>query len=40
MLRAWKNELAHDPFYNVNLSNDAEHCFQLSCPPRRRRSWN
>lgn len=33
MKRRWGDALAHDPYYNPNLSLDAE-CFELAFPPR------
>jgi glycosyltransferase involved in cell wall biosynthesis len=40
MLRTWGEIISEDPFYNANLSNDVDRCFELSFPPRRRRSWD
>lgn len=35
----WGPELAHDPFYNVNFSTEADKCFQLAFPPLRVKPW-
>ncbi|UYO53118.1 glycosyltransferase family 2 protein [Rhodopseudomonas palustris] len=39
MLKRWTNDLAHDPFYNDNLSIDINCCFQLAFPSRRHKPW-
>lgn len=39
IMKAWESELAIDPFYNPNLSLDAED-FRLASPPRIGRPWD
>jgi GT2 family glycosyltransferase len=39
MIQNWGPELERDPFYNNNFSTEMGQCFQLSFPPRQKKSW-
>lgn len=39
MRRRWATQLAHDPFYNENLSLEIDRCFEVAFPSRRTKPW-